>query len=101
MAKANGGRQDGSMRAALLLRVSDSRQAGADRFSLEAQREAAHALCRRRGWVVVTEYVGAGESAFTRDIDRRQTVRSILRDATQETFLRRRGTDSHMTITAT
>lgn len=87
MAKSTARRQqDQPLRAALLLRVSDQRQAEADAFSLDAQRDAARALCLRRGFVVVREYVGAGESAFTREIDKRQTVRSLLADATSEVF---------------
>ncbi len=74
------------MRAALLLRVSDPRQAGADAYSLDAQRQAGRILCERRGWVVVREYSGAGESAFTRDMSKRETVRSLLADATSDVF---------------
>jgi DNA invertase Pin-like site-specific DNA recombinase len=78
--------KDEALRVALLLRVSDPRQAGADAFSLDAQRHAAKQLCERKGWVIVREYIGAGESDFTREINKRETVRSLLADATADVF---------------
>ncbi len=74
------------LRAALLLRVSDSRQAEAESYSLDSQRRVGQDLCHRRGWPIVREYVGAGESAFTRDVGKRETVRALLADATSSVF---------------
>lgn len=67
------------MRAALLLRVSAPRQV--DGLSLDAQRHALRGLCGRQGWAVVREYVGLGESAYTNDIRKRQTVLDLKHDA--------------------
>jgi DNA invertase Pin-like site-specific DNA recombinase len=73
-------------RAALLLRVSDERQAAEDRLSLDAQRRVLRERCAREGWMVVREYVGAGESAFTNDWRRRQTIMALKGDAEQGLF---------------
>ena len=82
MAKAVARRQPGeALTAAFLLRVSDVRQAGEDRFSLAAQRRVLRERCRREGWTAGPEYVGEGESAFTRDVTKRQTIQALLRDA--------------------
>ncbi len=86
MATAALGTDQRPLRAALLLRVSDSRQAEAESYSLDSQRRVGEDLCRRKGWVVVREYVGAGESAFTRDVSKRETVRALLADATSSVF---------------
>ncbi len=73
-------------RAALLLRVSDPSQASRDRLSLDAQRRVLRERCEREGWVVVREYVGAGESAFTNDMRKRESIRELTRDASQGLF---------------
>ena len=70
-------------RAGELLRVSEADQALSERLSLDAQRRVIGDLCRQRGWQVVREYIGAGESAFTNDIRKRQTMLDIKRDVEQ------------------
>ena len=72
------------MRAALLFRVSDQRQV--DGLSLDAQRRVLRERCDREGWSVVREYVGEGESAFTNDVSKRQTIRALKSDAEQRLF---------------
>ena len=74
------------MRAALLLRVSDARQAGKDHFSVEAQRRFLTDYCKRMGWMIVCEYVGEGESAFTSDVGKRQTIVDLMIDAKARKF---------------
>ena len=69
------------MRAALLLRVSDERQAGKRNYSVDAQRRILRERCEREGWTVVAEYVGDGESAFTRHASKRKTIQDLVRDA--------------------
>ncbi len=65
-------------RVAILLRVSDPRQARADRFSVDAQRRSLIDLCDRHAWEIVREYVGAGESAYTRHLGKRPTIVDML-----------------------
>lgn len=68
-----------SPRAGILLRVSDERQSG--NHSLPTQERECRARCEREGWDVVKVYLGDGESAFTGDLAKRQTMRDILQDA--------------------
>lgn len=70
-------------RAGLILRVSDPTQGLSDRLSLDAQRRVLRELCQRNGWEVVREYVGVGESAFTNDIRKRQTMLDVKSDVEQ------------------
>ena len=70
-------------RAGVILRVSDASKGSSDRLSLDAQRRVLRELCRRNGWEVVREYVGVGESAFTNDIRKRQTMLDVKRDVEQ------------------
>lgn len=87
MAKAAARRQpEEALTAALLLRVSDARQAEDDRFSLDAQRRALLERCRREGWTPGPEYIGEGESAFTNRIDKRQTISDMLKAAATGDF---------------
>ena len=82
MAKATArSRPENDVAAGLLLRVSDARQAGEDRFSVDAQRRVLRERCRREGWTPVAEYVGDGESAFTNKLTKRQTISDMLEDA--------------------
>jgi DNA invertase Pin-like site-specific DNA recombinase len=74
------------MRAALLLRVSDVRQAGKDHFSVGAQRRFLTDYCKRMGWMIVCEYVGEGESAFTSDVGKRKTIVDLTIDAKAHRF---------------
>jgi Resolvase, N terminal domain/Recombinase len=69
-----------------LLRVSDQRQAGADKFSVDAQRRVLRERCRREGLVIVREYVGEGESAFTSDVRKRKTIIDMSADAAVRVF---------------
>ena len=70
-------------RAGLILRVSDLSQGASDRLSLDAQRRVLRDLCLRNEWEIVSEYVGVGESAFTNDIGKRQTMLDVRRDVEQ------------------
>ena len=71
------------IRAGAILRVSDADQGASDRLSLDAQRRVLREFCRRKGWDVVREYIGNGESAFTSDIGKRQTMLDVKRDVEQ------------------
>lgn len=83
---AFGTRAANGLDTALLLRVSDPRQAGADRFSVDAQRRVLRERCAREGLVIVREYIGEGESAFTSDISKRKTIVDITADAEAGVF---------------
>ena len=74
------------LETALLLRVSDQRQAGADKFSVDAQRRVVRERCQREGLVIVREYVGEGESAFTSDVRKRKTIIDMSADAAAGVF---------------
>jgi|GEM_PF-2444456 len=66
-------------RAGILLRVSDDRQSG--NHSVPVQERECRARCARDGWEVAKVYLGDGETAFTGDLTKRQTMQDILRDA--------------------
>ncbi len=57
-------------RAVGLIRVSGSRQASEDRFSLGAQRKAIEEFCQREGIDLVRTFEEPGTSAYTADITR-------------------------------
>jgi site-specific DNA recombinase len=78
---AAGGEQGIVTRAAILVRVSDVRQADSDRMSLPAQLRVARDRCSREGWEVVAEYRAEGESAFTSEISHRRSIRDLLAGA--------------------
>jgi len=83
---ALGTRAESGLETALLLRVSDPRQAGADRFSVDAQRRVLRERCAREGLIIVREYIGEGESAFTSDIRKRKTILDMSADAEAGVF---------------
>jgi len=64
--------------------VSDPRQV--EGLSLDAQRRVLTDRCRREGWTVVREFVGEGESAFTNDVRKRQTILNLRSDAEARAF---------------
>src|ERR1700674_462097 len=77
-------KQGHQVRVGCLLRVSDPRQV--EGLSLDAQRRVLGERCSREGWTVVREYIGEGESAFTNDIRKRQTVLDLKSDAEKGVF---------------
>lgn len=66
------------MRVALLARVSTESQAAEDRHSLPAQMRAMWARVEREGWSVVRTFEAPGESASTRDLNKRPVLRELV-----------------------
>lgn len=71
---------------AAYIRVSDARQAGADHYSLPAQRDAITAYCTSKGLPAPRWYVEEGRSAHTDDPYKRPLFRQLLEDAQARGF---------------
>ena len=67
------------MRAALYARVSTEEQT--EGYSINAQIRAFNALCQGRGWTSYREYIEAGKSAHTDNINKRPVFKEAIEDA--------------------
>jgi len=67
------------MRAALYARVSTEEQTLG--YSIDAQRRAFNALCHGRDWTAYSEYIEAGKSAHTDNINKRPVFKEAIDDA--------------------
>lgn len=74
------------MRVALLARVSTERQAGEERHSLPAQLRSMLDRAGREGWEVVRTFEAPGESASTRDLNKRPVLRELVEAARRREF---------------
>ncbi len=70
---------NGQTRAALYARVSTEEQT--EGYSIDAQRRAFQTLCEGRGWTIHHEYVEAGKSAHTENINKRPLFKEMIADA--------------------
>ena len=61
-------------------RVSSEEQAGADRFSLPAQRKELERYCLGRGWKIVAWYADEGVSATSDNITKRPGFHRMITD---------------------
>jgi len=80
------GERRGMTRAAILTRVSDASQAGADRHSLSYQREIMEAWAARMGWEIVRIFEIPGESAFKWRITERPQFQMAIDAASRREF---------------
>lgn len=74
------------MRVALLARVSTEGQAEAERHSMPAQMRAMWSRVEREGWEVVRTFEAPGESASTRDLNKRPVLRELVEAARRREF---------------
>ena len=72
------------MRAAVYARVSTEEQT--EGYSIDAQKRAFKLLCQGRGWTTDYEYIEAGKSARTEDINKRPVFKEMMADASKGKF---------------